>query len=257
MTPDAVAWALLFVVAVALAYRFADRALRGIDFTHDALAVAPKPPSGSRTKMLASIVPTPESPEAHKVGALALPSEAQSGPAGALPVAPSHHARKAEMLPNLAAAHAAILPRPTSEAAAAITLRDRHVLAAPDVTATLTPAMAIEEPAPPSSPATQPSETAPAPTTIRMRGTRLRARRVGGSQPSLDERIKATRSRRLRSSAKVRRKPSPIKKAPRKAPPRRIGAGPKGSSAFATGKASTRIIGRPQRAGRVSAATAT
>ena len=89
------------------------------------------------------------------------------------------------------------------------------------------------------------------PATIRLRGTRLRARRIGQAMPPLDERIKETRSRKLRRRSKTRRKQTSLGKTPRKAPPRRIAAGPKGSDAFASTKAETKIVDAPPKAPRV------
>lgn len=155
-------------------------------------------------------------------------------------------------------------PVPTSEA----------LIARPDVKATLPPAPGVTPTAPsvarvveptlPSatslkavtespeilSPSPEPDPVA-TPTTIRLRGTRLRARRIGQAMPPLDERIKESRSRKIRGRLKTRRKHKPLPKAPRKAPARRIAAAPDVDNTFISAKATTKIVGAPPKPLRV------
>ncbi|MFA7306879.1 MAG: inorganic phosphate transporter [Hyphomicrobium sp.] len=89
------------------------------------------------------------------------------------------------------------------------------------------------------------------PTTIRLRGTRLRARRLGQAMPPLDERIKESRSRKIRVRLKTRRKHKPLPKTPRKAPVRQIAAAPNVGNTFISAKATTKIVGAPPKPLRV------
>jgi hypothetical protein len=96
-------------------------------------------------------------------------------------------------------------------------------------------------------------EQAPAamPTTIRLRGTRLCARRLGQSVPPLDERIKNSRSRKIRIRLKTRRKHASRLKPDRKHPARRIVAAPNVYNTFVSAKAATKIVGAPPKPLRV------
>jgi hypothetical protein len=100
----------------------------------------------------------------------------------------------------------------------------------------------------------------------------LRAHRLGGEPPSLDERLRDTRTRKARPAVKTaaktggksadaavapkRLKAASVRKTPAKAPARRIGVRPDGGVLLASTKAATRIVGVPQRAPRVALTTA-
>lgn len=232
MEPKVLVWALLFVIAVGVAYRLLGRVLNRQQHAEGELPIPERPPAAD-VQPLASASELPIS-EAH------VSAEYTQGPAAPVDL------------------QSIILPRATAAAAAAIAARELTVVSAPDVKATLPPAavaMADTAPSASLSPSTVVGAVA-IPVTIRLRGTRLRARRIGLAMTPLDERIKETQSRRLHRRPKVRRKQGSLTKTPRKAPPRRIGVGPKGSDAFASAKAATRVVGVPHRTPRVRVAAA-
>ena len=133
----------------------------------------------------------------------------------------------------------------------------------PDVKATLAPSSAATSEAPvaatdieelPSPAASadaiseQPLET---PVPILLNGTVLRARRLGQGMPPLDERLKQTRSRKLRPRSKLRRKPVRSRQLSRKTPRLRIIAAPKVSNTFVSARAQTKIVDVPPKEPRV------
>lgn len=162
---------------------------------------------------------------------------------------------KATLPPNPVAASGAAIVRPDVKAT---------LPPAPGVTPTAPSVARVVEPTLPSatslkavtespeilSPSPEPDPVA-TPTTIRLRGTRLRARRIGQAMPPLDERIKESRSRKIRGRLKTRRKHKPLPKAPRKAPARRIAAAPNVDNTFISAKATTKIVGAPPKPLRV------
>lgn len=254
MKPEVLVWALLFVLAVGLAYRFFDRAFRRMERAEDDSREAPEQLPETAIEWQTPIAETPKpssvaaapvtnTPPAPRRPVTVQPPSVPPSAQRAQPAAPPTRANETPPV---------ILPRLVAAAAAAIATRDRTVIAAPDVSATLSPAVAVADTAPslPLTTAT-PEVTVAIPVTIRWRGTRLRARRIGQEAPPLDQRIKDTRSRRVRRRSNARRKLAAMRKAPHKAPPRRVGTGPKGGDAFASAKATTRIVGMPQRAPRV------
>lgn len=90
----------------------------------------------------------------------------------------------------------------------------------------------------------------------------LRAWRIGAEFPSLDVRLKDSRSRKTLPAPKANRKPPELtgakemkvlaqRAAPKKTPARRIGQKVEEENVLASAKAQTRIVGVPQRAPRV------
>lgn len=265
--PEVLVWALLFVIAVGLAYRFFDRTFRRMKRTGEDPAALLKPSARAEAERTAPTI------EARK------PARFSAAPVTTTP--PPARPVQVVVPPQADEAPPAVLPRLVPAAEAAVATRGRTVIAAPDVRATLPPtfevpdvratlpptfaapdvratlpptsATMVADTAPSLQPATRAPDAASAiPATIRRRGTMLRARRIGLETPPLDQRIKESRSRKLRRRSKARRKLRTLPKKPRKAPPpRRIGADPKGSDAFASAKAMTRIIGMPHQALRV------
>lgn len=133
----------------------------------------------------------------------------------------------------------------------------------PDVKATLAPSSAatseasvaatdVEELPPPAASAAPISEQSPeTPLPILLNGTVLRARRLGHGMPPLDERLKETRSRKLRPRSKMRRKPVRSRQPSRKTPRLRIIAAPKVSNTFVSARAQTKIVDVPSKEPRV------
>lgn len=133
----------------------------------------------------------------------------------------------------------------------------------PDVKATLAPNSAVtskasiaatddEELPPPAASADAISEQPPeTPLPILLNGTVLRARRLGHGMPPLDERLKETRSRKLRPRSKMRRKPVRSRHLSRKTPRLRIIATPKVSNTFVSARAQTKIVDVPPKEPRV------
>jgi hypothetical protein len=133
----------------------------------------------------------------------------------------------------------------------------------PDVKATLAPTSAvtskasiaatdIEELPPPAASTDAISEQSPeTPLPILLNGTVLRARRLGHGMPPLDERLKETRSRKLRPRSKMRRKPVRSRQLSRKTPQLRIIAAPKVSNTFVSARAQTKIVDVPPKEPRV------
>lgn len=243
MKPEVLAWALLFVVGVGLAYRFFSWLRRR-----------------SRPTEQMRYVPMPPHPETS-----AAPSEPiieiRKPEAAATPLSP----RPVTVHP------ASTPPMPVPPAAFAAT----PVLAA-DVRATLAPRpdIALESPSqsptPLSLPATEMHVDGALPPerehiTIRKRGTWLRARKIGREIPSLNVRIKDTRGPRTRSTG-VPRKPTAFSdkrakslaapKGLEKAPPRRIGIKRENGNPLASTKTATKIVGAPRRSPRVRFAAA-
>lgn len=133
----------------------------------------------------------------------------------------------------------------------------------PDIKATLAPSSAatskapvvatdIEELPPPAASADAISEQPPeTPLPILLNGTVLRARRLGQGMPPLDERLKETRSRKLRPRSKMRCKPVRSRQPSRKTPRLKIIAAPKVSNTFVSAKAQTKIVDVPPKEPRV------
>jgi hypothetical protein len=97
--------------------------------------------------------------------------------------------------------------------------------------------------------------------TIRWRGTRLRARKIEQAMPSLDQRIRATLTRRLRRATKPHRKPIALRQHIKmpiaqlslgRTPTRRIDVVVRNH--LVSSKAVTKIIGAPARNPRVRVA---
>jgi hypothetical protein len=109
-----------------------------------------------------------------------------------------------------------------------------------------------EELPPPAASADAISEQPPeTPLPILLNGTVLRARRLGHGMPPLDERLKETRSRKLRPRSKMRRKPVRSRHLSRKTPRLRIIATPKVSNTFVSARAQTKIVDVPPKEPRV------
>ncbi len=133
----------------------------------------------------------------------------------------------------------------------------------PDVKATLAPNSAVtfdppvaatddDELPPPAASVDAISEQPPeTPSPILLNGTVLRARRLGHGMPPLDERLKETRSRKLRPRSKMRRKPVRSRQLSRKTPRLRIIAAPKVSNTFVSARAQTKIVDVPSKEPRV------
>jgi hypothetical protein len=328
--PEVLFWALFFVVAVGLVFRVFSRSSRRDNHTPgdpEALLTAPNETAAEHA------APTMKTPEPTHFTAAPVAAE-PSRPALAQPVQTAAP-QQTDDVPSPA------LPRFVAPATSANAARERTVIAAPDVKATLHPAAVTKRdgvilapsvkatlppgpvaqsgapsvapsiratlpPAPiptpvalavqpdvkatlPRAPVATPtapivarvvepalplavniravtespemllpdleSAPVPGPITIRLRGTRLRARRLGQVMPPLDERIKETRSRKICGRLKTRRKHKPSPKAPRKAPARRIAAAPNVDNTFISAKATTKIVGAPPKPLRVRLAT--
>jgi hypothetical protein len=245
MQPEVLAWALLFVVGVGLAYRIGFWFTRPSERTDGGFNVLPSPPETSAApsepiaeirRPKAAIVPAPTPPPSRPVNI---------HPSITLP-----------------------MPVPPAAFAAATTIVEHAATPVlfPDVRATLAPVVAFAVP----SPATEVHATDGSPPerehiTIRKRGTWLRARKMGREIPSLNARIKDTRGPTTRSTcvtrkpaifARQRIKPLAAPKGLEKAPPRRIGLKPEDGNPFASAKATTKIVGAPQRRPRIRFAAA-
>jgi hypothetical protein len=186
MQPEVLAWALLFVVGVGLAYRFGFWFTRHSERTDGGLDAPPPPPETSAA---------PSEPIA----------EIRRPKAASVPAPTPPPSRPVNIHPSITPP----MPVPSAAFAAATPIVERVLKPAlvPDVRATLAP-VALVVP----SPATEVHATDTRPPerehiTIRKRGTWLRARKMGREIPSLNARIKDTRGPTTRSTG-VPRKPA-------------------------------------------------
>ena len=326
MKPEVLFWALFFVVAVGLVFRTFSRSSRRDTHTPGDSEVLLKAPNETAAEHAAPTNKTPE--PAHFTAApvateparpalaqpvqTATPQQTDEVPSPAMPrfvatATPANAARDRTVIaaPDVRATlhpeavtkcgrvivapsvKATLPPSPVAESGASIVSPNVNatrppdpitmsgtLTVPPDVKATLPPApvatptapivarvveptlplaanmKAVTESPEVLSPALEPAPVA-IPTTIRLRGTKLRARRLGQAMPPLDERIKESRSRKIRVRLKTRRKHKPLPKTPRKAPVRQIAAAPNVGNTFISAKATTKIVGAPPKPLRV------
>lgn len=243
MQPEVLAWALLFVVGVGLAYRFGFWFTRRSERADGGFNFLPPPPETSAA---------PSEPIA----------EIRRPKAASVPAPTPPPSRPVNIHPNITPP----TPVPPATFAAATTIVERAAtpVLLPDVRATLAPVvLTVPSPATETHAADTPPEREHI--TIRKRGTWLRARKMGREIPSLNARIKDTRGPRTRSTSVTRKssafagkriKPLAAPKGLEKAPPRRIGLKPEDGNPFTSAKATTKIVGAPQRRPRVRFAAA-
>jgi hypothetical protein len=241
--PEVLAWALLFVVGVGLAYRFFSWLRR-------------------RSKPMGRVHHVPMPPHPETSAALSDPiTEARKPEAAATPLSPRPVNVHPATTPPMSVPPASFAAAPVQAADVRATLAPR-----PDIAA-VPPS---HSPAPLSLPITEAHADDVPPTqrehiTIRKRGTWLRARKIGREIPSLNVRIKDTRGPRTRSTC-VTRKPTAFSdrrakslaapKGLEKAPPRRIGIKRENGNPLASTKTATKIVGAPRRSPRVRFAAA-
>jgi hypothetical protein len=243
--PEVLAWALLFVVVFGLAYRFFSWLLRRSERSgvvqHTSMPPRPKPVAQSEP------VIEIRKPEAASIAA---------------PPATPPPPRPVTVHPNATPP----MPVPPAAFAATTTIIERTAapVLVPDVRATLAPRPDIAAVSPSQSANGVHTDDALATErehiTIRKRGTRLRARKIGREIPSLNARIKDTRGPKTRSASVTRKAVASVRKrfkslATRKglekAPPRRIGIKPEDENSLASAKAATKIVGALPRSPRV------
>ena len=284
MKPEVLAWALLFVIAVGILYRFGawinrQRIRTPRQATEE--AAPDKPPA----------IPTSSPPPADVVASRAPMAQVSPvTPASPIAVAAPERAESAAAVrePATANVSATLSPRLGAPAATALAARAQASQVHPDVKATLPPgavtrAAPTEQPTPAQprpqfneplsdartmfapAPITQ-SESPPRhealPTITKQRSVMPRPRKVGGKTPSFALRIKKSDTRKISVASKSARKSKPaiagqgrsrttVRKANEKPAARRIGVRTERSKRLATTKAATRIVGVPRRRSRI------
>ena len=229
------------------------------------------PPSVDQT--IPAAVPTPQITAASaNPGASSAVMLARSAAAAAATIAMSAApSPRTAAAPSVAATLAprpfAVPAAPTSSIPAAPSAGAEAPTPVPRVAAVLAPIVAVVPLSPPAA-ATNGSARVSSPpamaheTMAQGPGT-LRARRIGAEFPSLDVRLKDSRSRKTLPALKASRKPPKLagtremkvlvqRTTPQKAA-RRVGRKLEEANVLASAKAQTRIVGLPQRAPRVLA----
>jgi hypothetical protein len=288
MKPEVLAWALLFVIAVGVLYRFGawmnrQRSRGPRQATEDAAPDIPSaiPTSAPRTAdVVASRVPvtqvSPMTPAAPN--AVAAPER----------VASAAGVRE----PPTAIVSPTPSPRLGAAAATALAARAQASQIRPDVKATLPPgavarAAPTEQPTP-AQPRPQlneprpdaramlaipsvtrsesPPRHEPLPAVTKRRSVMPRARKVGGKTPSFALRIKKSGTHKIAVVSEVTRKSrsaiagkgrprTTVRKALEKPAARRIGVRTENGNALASTKAATRIVGVPRHSSRIPIST--
>lgn len=281
VNPEVLVWALLFVVGCGLAYRFAAWTLKRDRYSDRIEDVIPvNPPEAEATPTADSHTATISAPPV----AIHVPERSASPPPRPITATPPPSpqsvetatppiTRVATVAPIIAASVRATLAPAKAEAPTPVEPTQRAI--APDVRATLAPrdiAAAVEMPMKSTLLANVLSSIPDAiiapgtqHITIRRRGTRLRARRIGLEVPPLDQRIKETRAPRIRSASKKRSKratlsdrvnPLLVCEGLRIRPLRRIRLNPDQDNPLASTNAKTKIVGMPRPNPRVRVASA-
>lgn len=197
-----------------------------------------------------TVIPAPDIKATMDPAAVVIPRAAVPNVRATLPPSPVATPGVDFAVPNVKAT----LPRDATSPALTIIPDVKATLAPSSVTTfeASTAATDVEELPPPAASADAISEQPPeTPVPILLNGTVLRARRLGQGMPPLDERLKETRSRKLRPRSKMRRKPVRSRQLSRKTPRLRIIAAPKVSNTFVSARAQTKIVDVPPKEPRV------
>ena len=278
MKPEVLAWALLFVIAVGILYRFGawinrQRIRTPRQATEE--AAPDKPPA----------IPMSAPPPADVVASRAPMAQVSPvTPASPIAVAAPERAESAAAVrePATANVSATLSPRLGAAAATALAARAQASQIRPDVKATLPPgavarAAPTEQPTPdqPRSQFNEPQSDAPSenpprhealPAITKQRRVMPRARKVGGKTPSFTLRIKKSDTRKISVASKSARKSrsaiagqgrptTTVRKALEKPAARRIGVRTENGNGLASTKAATRIVGVPRRRSRIPVST--
>ncbi|MFT3731407.1 MAG: hypothetical protein QM780_08285 [Hyphomicrobium sp.] len=282
MQPEVLAWALLFVVAFALVYRFFAWLGRSFAARADARPVAHEAERATTTPAVVAIPPTPQAEPIVTAAAIAAPPlPVATPPPQDIPPPIELPTLRTALVPSIAATlpprpkpsvAATLPPRPLPSVEATLPPGLRYALAlaavpeaeaVADEVAVLPPLAAII--AAPGLADEATSEVEPAPPATELQAPKpfvLRARRLGTETESLDTRLRDARERKIYRTAKiVCVPPAPValkelrvlvpKAAPEKTPARRIGQKAGDAIVLLSTKARTRIIGAAERPFRV------